>query len=165
MAGKKQAERRLRELREGLDAQLAADGRAPWTGSSHRMTLLAAAVDAVLRAQERGDQPQRTAVRAAVRVSLDVLVERAPGNALEVRVPPYGAVQCLAGPRHTRGTPASVVECAPLTWLALAAGERTWDDARTAVDVQASGTRADLTSQLPLWTHPTGIDHDGQRLC
>lgn len=165
MAGKKVAERRARDLRAGLDAQRAADGENPWSGSTHLLPLLAATGDAVLRAREHGYRPQRAAVRAAVLASLDLLTERAPGNALEVRVPPHGAIQCLPGPRHTRGTPASVVECEPLTWIEVAAGRRTWQDAVAAQVVRASGARADLSAHLPLWGSPAGLDHGDPPLC
>jgi uncharacterized protein (TIGR03083 family) len=90
----------------------------------------------------------REAERLAVRVLLEVLAERAPGRSLEVRVPPYAAVQCVPGPRHTRGTPPGVVETDPLTWLRLAAGRVGWAEAREAV--HASGARADLSPYLPL---------------
>ncbi|GAA4623844.1 sterol carrier family protein [Cellulomonas oligotrophica] len=92
-----------------------------------------------------------TAVRrTAVRFTLEELAHVAPGNAVEVRVPPDGAVQAVAGPRHTRGTPPNVVETDPGTWLALATGAQTWADAVAAGLVHASGERADLTGLLPL---------------
>ena len=72
----------------------------------------------------------------------------------DVRVPPYGAVQCIAGPRHTRGTPPNTVETDPVTWLELALGRRTWADAVAAGAVRASGLRADLTAVLPLPVDP-----------
>lgn len=86
----------------------------------------------------------------AVRFLLQRLADAAPGNSVEVRVPPYGAVQIIEGPRHTRGTPPNVVELAGPTWLALATGARTWDDAVAAGEVSASGQRADLSAFLPL---------------
>ena len=67
--------------------------------------------------------------RLAVRYTLQLLAELAPGNTLEVRVPPFGAVQCIEGPRHTRGTPPNVVETDAATWLALATGELPWAEA------------------------------------
>jgi uncharacterized protein (TIGR03083 family) len=91
----------------------------------------------------------REAERLAVRVLLEALAERAPGRSLEVRVPPYAAVQCVPGPRHTRGTPPGVVETDPLTWLRLAAGRVGWADAHDRVT--ASGERADLSPYLPLF--------------
>lgn len=88
--------------------------------------------------------------RVAVRFTLEELAELAPGNAVEVRVPPDGAVQAIAGPRHTRGTPPNVVETDPQTWLELATGVTTWADAWASGRVSASGDRADLTAFLPL---------------
>ena len=81
---------------------------------------------------------------------LAVLAERAPGNSVEVRVPPYAAAQVIAGVRHTRGTPPAVIETDPETWIALATGELTWAAAEQAGRVRASGERADLTGYLPL---------------
>jgi hypothetical protein len=89
-------------------------------------------------------------LRNAVRHLLGVLARRAPGRSIEVRVPPYGAVQCGEGPRHTRGTPPNVVETDPTTWVALATGRTTWSSAVTAGRVSASGARADLSQWLPL---------------
>lgn len=88
--------------------------------------------------------------RTAVRFTLEELADVAPGNAVEVRVPPDGAVQAVAGPRHTRGTPPNVVETDPATWLALATGDVTWDAAVASGRVHASGERADLAHLLPL---------------
>jgi hypothetical protein len=89
-----------------------------------------------------------------VKATLALLTERSPGRAIEVRVPPYAAIQCGEGPTHTRGTPANVVEMDAQTWLALAHGERTWADAMAAGLIIASGVRADLTSLLPLKIAP-----------
>lgn len=86
----------------------------------------------------------------AVRYLLQRLADAAPGNSVEVRVPPFGAVQVIEGPRHTRGTPPNVVELAATTWLAVATGRRTWAEAVAAGDVNASGQRADLSAFLPL---------------
>ena len=86
----------------------------------------------------------------AVKQSLALLTERAPGRAIEVRIPPYAAVQCGDGPTHTRGTPPNVIEMNAETWLALASGERSWADAMSAGLINASGVRADLTELLPL---------------
>lgn len=86
----------------------------------------------------------------AVRYLLQLLEEKAPGNSVEVRVPPFGAVQVIQGPRHTRGTPPNVVETDAQTWIAVATGAETWADAAAAGRIRASGTRADLTDLLPL---------------
>ncbi len=89
-------------------------------------------------------------VATAVRYLLEELAERAPGNSVEVRVPPFGATQCVAGPRHTRGTPPNVIETDAETWIALACGELGWDSAVGAARVVASGSRAELRGLLPL---------------
>lgn len=97
-----------------------------------------------------GAEPDRASVAAAVRLSLRTLALVAPGNTVEVRVPPFAAVQCVAGPRHTRGTPPNVIETDPRTWLELATGRLTWTEAVTTGRVVASGARADLAQFLPL---------------
>lgn len=94
--------------------------------------------------------PPRPALAAAVRLSLRTLAQVAPGRSVEVRVPPFAAVQCIAGPRHTRGTPPNVVEMDPRTWLELAVGSLGWTDAMAAGRISASGSRADLSASLPL---------------
>lgn len=88
--------------------------------------------------------------RALVKHHLAVLAERAPGNSVEVRVPPYAAVQVVPGVRHTRGTPPAVVETDAATWLDLAAGRTTWAEAVASGRVVASGERTDLSPYLPL---------------
>lgn len=104
---------------------------------------------AAIRAIRGGDEA-RHVVATAVRFLLEELAERAPGNSVEVRVPPFGAVQCVAGPRHTRGTPANVIETDPATWVALATGETSWAAALADARISASGTRANLDGLLPL---------------
>ena len=92
----------------------------------------------------------RDATATAVRYLLQCLVEKIPGHTVEVRVPPFGAVQCVEGARHTRGTPPNVIEVDSLTWLALATGSVTWADALAAGHIHASGVRADISHVLPL---------------
>ena len=113
-----------------------------------RRTEPAAGRDAL--AVWRADPSALAARRTAVRFTLEELADVAPGNSVEVRVPPDGAVQAVAGPRHTRGTPPNVVETDPQTWLELATGALTWSDAVAAGRVHASGERADLAAWLPL---------------
>ena len=96
----------------------------------------------------------RAVTATAVRFLLQRLAERSLGNSVEVRVPPFGAVQCIAGPRHTRGTPPNVVEMDAPVWVALATGQRDWADAVQAGAVRASGSRADLTGHIPVWRAP-----------
>ena len=103
-----------------------------------------------LDALDRGDEPGRAALRDAVRALLAELARRAPGRSVEVRVPPFGAIQCVAGPRHTRGTPPNVVETDPVTWLLVASGRLAWADAARDGRLRASGIRTDLSEFLPL---------------
>ena len=109
-----------------------------------------AALDAVRSAAAASARPARTDHATAVRYLLQLLAEKAPGNSVEMRVPPFGAVQVVEGPRHTRGTPPNVVETDPDTWIALATGAEQWTDAAAAGRIRASGTRSDLSPLLPL---------------
>jgi Bacterial SCP ortholog len=86
----------------------------------------------------------------AVRWTLEVLAEQAPGGSVEVRVPPYGVVQCVEGQSHKRGTPPNVVETDARTWLDLVTGVVSWPEALASGRVLASGNRADLSGYLPL---------------
>ncbi|MFJ3306208.1 sterol carrier family protein [Streptomyces sp. NPDC086549] len=92
----------------------------------------------------------RQALAATTRLLADALAVKAPGGSTEVRIPPYAVVQCVEGPRHTRGTPPNVVETDPLTWIRLATGRLGWKDAIDAAKASASGERADLETLLPL---------------
>lgn len=95
--------------------------------------------------------PARSELAAAVRLSARTLEDVAPGSSVEVRVPPFVAVQCIEGPRHTRGTPPNVVETDPRTWLELVTGRVTFDGAVAAGTVTASGSRAgEIAHWLPL---------------
>jgi hypothetical protein len=107
-------------------------------------------VQSALAALERGDEPDRTVLRDAVRALLTDLARQAPGRSVEVRVPPFGAIQCVAGPRHTRGTPPNVVETDPMTWLLVATGRLSWADAVASGKVHASGIRTDISDHLPV---------------
>lgn len=109
-----------------------------------------AALDAVRAAEAAGERPPRTSLATAVRYLLQLLDEKAPGNSVEVRVPPFGAVQVIQGPRHTRGTPPNVVEMDAATWIAVATSAEAWTAAAESGRVHASGTRADLAGVLPL---------------
>ncbi len=94
------------------------------------------------------------AVLEEVKATLAQLTALAPGRGIEVRIPPYAAIQCGDGPTHTRGTPPNVVEMNAQTWLALAKGEMTWDFAMSSGAINASGVRADLSEYLPLRMTP-----------
>jgi hypothetical protein len=106
--------------------------------------------DELLDVWEAGGTPDRVVVKAAVKASLARLTAAAPGHAVEVRVPPYAAVQAVEGGRHRRGTPPAVVECDARTWFELAVGRLAWDDAVATGAVRASGERSDLSEHLPL---------------
>lgn len=97
-----------------------------------------------------GGEPPRPVVASAVRATARYLAASHPGGSVELRIPPYVAVQCIAGLDHRRGTPPNVVEMAPGTWLMLATGRMPWADAVADGLVSTSGTRADLNSVLPL---------------
>ena len=96
------------------------------------------------------EQPPRATLGAAVKTSARWLSQQVPGRSVEVRVPPFVDVQCVPGPRHTRGTPPNVVETDAATWLRLATGAQTWAGAMEEGRVSASGNRADLSPHLPL---------------
>ena len=100
----------------------------------------------------RSGQADDADVRLLVKHLLAVLVERAPGGAVEVRVPPYAAVQAVGGTTHKRGTPPAVVELDAETWVALGLGDLAWADAESVGRLRASGERSNLAALLPL--HP-----------
>jgi hypothetical protein len=101
-------------------------------------------------ARVRTGSPEPGDERLLVKHFLAVLTARAPGAAVEVRVPPYAAVQVVGGTTHKRGTPPAVVELDASTWLALALGETTWSEADRSGRLRASGERSDLSLHLPL---------------
>ncbi|MDP9391963.1 MAG: sterol carrier family protein [Actinomycetota bacterium] len=96
------------------------------------------------------EEPPRTVLAAAVKTTARWLAQQVPGRSVELRVPPHVAVQLVPGPRHTRGTPPNVVETDAATWLRLATGQLSWDDAVAGGTVSASGNRADLSPHFPL---------------
>ena len=104
-----------------------------------------AAVESVLTGAD-----DRDTTALAVRYLLEVLASDFEGHTVEVRVPPWGAVQAIEGPRHTRGTPPNVIETDAETWIALATGSLPWSAAVAAARASASGQRADLSEVLPL---------------
>ena len=92
----------------------------------------------------------RAALGALIKASVRAFAEQVPGHAVELRVPPHIAVQCVEGPRHTRGTPPNVVELDAATWLGLALGELTWTDGVADGRISAAGPRSDLSGYFPL---------------
>jgi len=107
-----------------------------------------AGLEALQRWWEGAPHPDDEAM--AVRYTLQLLRQKAPGSSVEVRVPPWGAVQAIEGPSHTRGTPPAVVEMTPEVWLSVATGTRSFDDALADGSIHASGERSNLTGWLPL---------------
>lgn len=100
---------------------------------------------------EEVDKPERGKIAEAVRLSARTLAQESPGHSVEVRVPPFVAVQCIDGPRHTRGTPPNVVETDAHTWLRLATGLSSFDDEESAGKLSVSGTRAsEISGCLPI---------------
>lgn len=100
------------------------------------------------RLGERDLQP--FALAAAVRFTLAELEKRIPGQSVEIRVPPAGAIQVLGGTQHRRGTPPALIEMGMATWLDLVVGRLTWQEVETEGLMDASGQRADLSPHLPL---------------
>ena len=138
-------------LLAALNAQRATLGEPDWPGPVTAEALGAACVRAVLAALDAGAVPEREALRWAVTDLLGLLAAQAPGRAVEVRIPPYAAIQCVEGPRHTRGTPPNTVEADARTWLALATGRLGWAEAVRTGRLTASGNRAgDIAGLLPL---------------
>ncbi len=107
--------------------------------------LVAAAVE-----RFRAGAAESSDVRLLVKHLLAVLVDRAPGGAVEVRVPPYAAAQAVGGTTHKRGTPPAVVEVDPATWIELGLGQLAWGDAERTGRLRASGERSNLSAYLPL---------------
>jgi hypothetical protein len=105
---------------------------------------------ALSAALEGGPAASRDVTATATRYLLQCLADSAQGNTVEVRVPPFGAVQCIEGPGHTRGTPPNVVEMDASTWLDLATGRLSWADGIAAARIHASGQRADLRGFVPV---------------
>ena len=118
----------------------------------HRLAdaVLFRMVEAVVHGLDVEVAPTPKALGIVAKELARALTLRHPGRSVEVRVPPYVAVQCIAGPRHTRGTPPNVVETDPITWLRLCTGRVAWLEAVYAGQVHASGARADLSAVLPL---------------
>ena len=107
-------------------------------------------IEAVVHGLDVEIAPHPAALKLVVKELAGVLAERHPGRSVEVRIPPYTAVQCLEGPRHTRGTPPNVVEAEPVAWVLVCAGRASWADLVRSGKIRASGERADLSGLLPV---------------
>ncbi|MEU6393326.1 sterol carrier family protein [Streptomyces sp. NPDC046939] len=149
-------ERFAANLEETADSRVLAVGAGAMTFADYLVTRT---VELVVHTDDLNDAVpgldvpvDRQALAACTRLLADALAVKAPGASTEVRVPPFAVVQCVEGPRHTRGTPPNVVETDPLTWVRLATGRTRWAVAVDDALVSASGERADLTALLPIMT-------------
>jgi uncharacterized protein (TIGR03083 family) len=146
---------RLADQLDDLDAALAGGSGEhvvrQLTGA-HRLAdaVLFRLVEGVVHGLDVAIAPEPRALRVVTRALARALADREPGRSVELRIPPYAAVQCVAGPRHTRGTPPNVVETDAVSWVRLATGRLAWDVALRDGRVRASGERADLSAFLPL---------------
>ena len=122
-----------------------------------RRVPIAVGREAVAVCRSAGFAADRDVTATAVRYTLEELAAVAPGRTVEVRVPPYGAAQCVEGPVHRRGTPPNVIETDASTWLALATGELSWQAAVDSARVRASGQRAHLEGLVPLVALDSGV--------
>ncbi len=104
----------------------------------------------LIQSYENNHEVSKTTEQIAVKYCLQLLHVRAPGNSVEVRIPPYAAVQVIEGIKHKRGTPPAVIEMDAKTWVNLAIGKTTWNEAKSQGLISASGERADLSTFLPL---------------
>jgi uncharacterized protein (TIGR03083 family) len=151
-ASAEQAERALQRV-EGNPVVAARRGPIRWVDFLRtRCIELTVHTDDIVRsvAVDVGPTLSRPCLQVSTRALADVLGWRAPGRSVEVRVPPFAAVQCVEGVSHKRGTPPAVVETDPVTFCRLASGRLTWEQAAASGSLQFSGLRTDLTPYLPL---------------
>ncbi len=111
-------------------------------------------IDRVTELVRTGGVPERAELKLAVKLLAARFAETYPGRTVELRVLPFAAVQCITGPRHTRGTPPNVVELDAATFIGLTCGFRQWGEAVATGAVRASGERSDLSAYLPLDVRP-----------
>ena len=104
----------------------------------------------LLNSYENNQEVNKLVEQTAVKYCLQLLHEKAPGNSVEVRIPPYAAVQVIPGISHKRGTPPAVIEMSARIWIDLAIGNIDWITTKNSGDISASGERADLSAFLPL---------------
>ncbi len=107
-------------------------------------------VEGVVHGLDAQLAPHPAALRIVTKELARALADKYPGRSVEVRIPPYTAVQCVEGPRHTRGTPPNVVETDAVSFLRLCAGRVAWADTVGDGRVRASGERSDLSGLFPL---------------
>ena len=108
------------------------------------------AIKDLINSYENNQEINKTIEQTAVKYCLQLLHEKAPGNSVEVRIPPYAAVQVIPGISHKRGTPPAVIEMSARIWIDLAIGNIDWITTKNSGAISASGERADLSTLLPL---------------
>jgi hypothetical protein len=108
------------------------------------------ALKELLNSYENSQEANKLIEQIAVKFCLQLLHEKAPGNSVEVRIPPYAAVQVIPGRSHKRGTPPAVIEMSARIWIDLAIGNIDWTTTKNSGAISASGQRADLSTLLPL---------------
>jgi hypothetical protein len=99
---------------------------------------------------EHKNQLDKDSLRTLIKYLLEILHKKVPGNSVEVRIPPFAAIQIIEGTTHRRGTPPAVIEISPEIFIQISLGEITWEKALTQGLIQASGQRTDLTGHFPL---------------
>ena len=131
-------------------------GPRPHSGAGKRSSEPRDIRAAVLRVaywlgDDTAPEPDRNEIATAVRLTARALAALAPGASVEVRIPPFVAVQCISGPKHTRGTPPNVAESDPRTWLLLVTGLKGVDEAVAEGLLRLSGSRAqEISTWFPL---------------
>ena len=104
----------------------------------------------LVKSHENNQEVNKLLEQTAVKYCLQLLHKKAPGNSVEVRIPPYAAVQVIPGISHKRGTPPAVIEMSARIWIDLAIGKIDWITTKNSGAFSASGERADLSTLLPL---------------
>ena len=99
---------------------------------------------------EHKNQLDKDSLRTLIKYLLEILHKKVPGNSVEVRIPPFAAIQIIEGTTHRRGTPPAIIEISPEIFIQISLGEITWEKALTQGLIQASGQRTDLTEHFPL---------------
>lgn len=108
------------------------------------------ALISIIKTYDANTEINKDIEQIAVKYCLQLLHEKVPGNSVEVRIPPYAAVQVIEGLTHRRGTPPAVIEMNPRIWIEISIGKTSWDSAKSQGLISASGERADLSTILPL---------------
>jgi hypothetical protein len=85
-------------------------------------------------------------LKLEVKKILALIKSEVPGKSVELRVPPYGAIQCVAGGNHRRGTPPNTVEMSGQTLVRLINEPALWSDLCESGEIRASGLLSDLSN-------------------